>query len=74
MESNELNQEVTSSRARFPKPVDIYEAVSIFGPNIVASEGDEWKKYRKISAPVFSDVRVNQLSSVNLKVTWICLA
>jgi cytochrome P450 len=30
--------------------------ISVFGPNIVASEGEEWKKYRKIAAPAFSEV------------------
>jgi hypothetical protein len=28
----------------------------MFGANIVASEGEEWKKYRKIAAPAFSEV------------------
>ena len=49
-------QEVTSSRARFPKPVKEYQSLSFFGHNIIVSEGEEWKKYRKISAPAFSDV------------------
>ena len=49
-------QEVTASRARFPKPFEEYLALSFFGHNIVVSEGEEWKKYRKISAPAFSDV------------------
>ncbi|KAF8200949.1 cytochrome P450 [Pholiota molesta] len=48
-------KEVTSSRARFPKPVQHYSSLTFFGRNIVASEGAEWKKYRKISAPAFSD-------------------
>ncbi|KAH9998659.1 cytochrome P450 [Russula vinacea] len=48
-------KEITTYRARFPKPVYIYKAVSIFGANIVASEGEEWKKYRKISAPAFAE-------------------
>ncbi|KAJ3514321.1 hypothetical protein NLJ89_g2442 [Agrocybe chaxingu] len=56
----EAIKEVTSSRARFPKPVAMYEVLSLFGRNIVASEGEEWKKYRKISAPAFSD-RNNKL-------------
>jgi cytochrome P450 len=30
--------------------------LAFFGHNIVVSEGDEWKKYRKIAAPAFSDV------------------
>jgi len=53
-------KEVTSSRARFPKPVHHYKVLSFYGRNIVASEGEEWKKYRKITAPAFSD-RNNKL-------------
>jgi hypothetical protein len=30
--------------------------LTVFGPNIVASVGEEWKKYRKITAPAFSEV------------------
>ena len=43
-------------RARFPKPAREYEIVSVYGPNIIACEGEEWKKYRKICVPAFSDV------------------
>ena len=46
---------MTFSRSRFPKPVEQYKVLTFFGRNIVASEGDEWKKYRKIAAPAFSD-------------------
>lgn len=53
-------KEVVSYRARFPKPVKQYGALSFFGKNIVASEGDEWKRYRKVTAPSFSE-RNNQL-------------
>lgn len=49
-------QEVSSSRHLFPKPVYRYVLLTIFGRNIVASEGDEWKRFRKITAPAFSDV------------------
>jgi cytochrome P450 len=46
---------VASSRARFPKPVDLYTPLLVFGSNIVASEGEEWKRYRTIAAPAFSE-------------------
>ncbi|KAH9003544.1 cytochrome P450 [Lactarius hatsudake] len=48
-------KEVTTFRAKFPKPIDIYKALSVFGGNIVASEGEDWKRYRAISAPAFSE-------------------
>ena len=57
------SQEITTYRARFPKPVFRYKVITLFGPNIVASEGAEWKKYRKIAAPAFSEV-----------ISWLCLS
>ncbi|KAI9449696.1 cytochrome P450 [Russula earlei] len=48
-------KEVTTLRAKFPKPVYRYAILTVFGPNIVASEGAQWKKYRKITAPPFSE-------------------
>ncbi|KAF9054617.1 cytochrome P450 [Panaeolus papilionaceus] len=53
-------KEVNLSRARFPKPMHLYRTLALYGNNIVASEGDEWKKYRKICAPAYSD-RNNKL-------------
>ncbi|KAJ3966044.1 cytochrome P450 [Lentinula raphanica] len=53
-------KEVTLSRARFPKPVQQYKVISFFEDNIVTSEGDDWKQYRKVAAPAFSD-RNNKL-------------
>lgn len=48
---------MTAARSRFPKPVEHYAALSLYGPNIVASEHDEWRRYRRICAPSFSEVR-----------------
>ena len=58
-----LFQEVITYRSRFPKPVWRYKVLAFFGRNIVASEGEEWKKYRKISAPAFSDVSPRSLNN-----------
>ncbi|KAJ3552928.1 hypothetical protein NM688_g3893 [Phlebia brevispora] len=48
-------KEITMNRLRFPKPVWQYSVLTFFGRNIVASEFDEWKRYRKITAPAFSE-------------------
>ncbi|EKM52724.1 uncharacterized protein PHACADRAFT_126770 [Phanerochaete carnosa HHB-10118-sp] len=53
-------KEITASRTQFPKPVEQYAVLSYFGGNIVASEGEDWKRYRKIAAPAFSE-RNNRL-------------
>ncbi|EKM58126.1 uncharacterized protein PHACADRAFT_252187 [Phanerochaete carnosa HHB-10118-sp] len=48
-------REMTAARSRFPKPVEIYDILSLYGPNIVASEHDAWKRYRRICSPGFSE-------------------
>ena len=65
--SNFGTQEVTTSRAKFTKPLGFYATLTIFGPNIVASEGEEWKKYRKVVAPAFSEVSASHLLSREAK-------
>jgi hypothetical protein len=44
-----------------------YKPLTVFGPNIVASDGEEWKKYRKITAPAFSEVCPELRPSPNLE-------
>ncbi|KAJ3846377.1 cytochrome P450, partial [Lentinula lateritia] len=64
----ETIKEVMTSRARFPKPIKLYQPLSIFGENIVASEGEEWKRYRKIAAPAFSERNNNLIWEESLRI------
>ncbi|KAI0739086.1 cytochrome P450 [Daedaleopsis nitida] len=48
-------KDVIGARSRFPKPLGPYKILLAFGPNLVASEGDEWKRQRKLVAPAFSE-------------------
>jgi len=48
-------KEIVKSRVRFPKPVHLYTLLLAFGNNLVASEHDEWKKYRRIAGPSFTE-------------------
>ena len=43
-------------RTVFQKPTRQYELLNFYGRNIVSTEGDEWKKFRKLCAPAFSEV------------------
>ncbi|KDQ10985.1 hypothetical protein BOTBODRAFT_177679 [Botryobasidium botryosum FD-172 SS1] len=54
----EAIKEVTSSRATFQKPP--YKILEQYGPNVVTTENEEWKRHRKISQPAFSE-RNNRL-------------
>ncbi|KAI0760164.1 cytochrome P450 [Fomes fomentarius] len=48
-------KEIIGARARFPKPLSAYQILATFGSNILVTEGDEWKRQRKIAAPAFSE-------------------
>lgn len=52
--------QITSRRSDFPKPTWLYRSVDIYGKNIVSSEGESWRQYRKLASPAFSE-RNNQL-------------
>jgi cytochrome P450 len=47
--------QIAARRKDFLKPVEIYGIVDIFGVSILSSEGDNWKRHRKIVAPAFSE-------------------
>jgi cytochrome P450 len=44
----------------FPKPVLSYKFIALYGPNIVTTEQDDWKRHRRIAAPSFNE-RNNRL-------------
>ncbi|KAK7683817.1 hypothetical protein QCA50_013193 [Cerrena zonata] len=48
-------KDIMANRFKFPKPIEQYEALTPFGPHIVASEHEQWKKYRKVAAPAFTE-------------------
>ncbi|KAG9013346.1 hypothetical protein FRB93_000869 [Tulasnella sp. JGI-2019a] len=55
-------KDITTARNTFHKPVKMYQSISMYGNNMVASEGSEWSRYRKACASSFSDR--------NLQLVW----
>lgn len=39
----------------FVKPVEMMGMLNMYGPTVIATEGDESRRYRKIAAPSFND-------------------
>ncbi|KAI0676499.1 cytochrome P450 [Trametes maxima] len=56
----QVAKEIIGARARFPKPLVAYQLLTTFGSNILVTEGEEWKRQRKVAAPAFSE-RNNRL-------------
>jgi cytochrome P450 len=51
----EVIHQITQRRDDFPKPLESYEVLNIYGRNILSTEGIEWKKHRKITSPGFNE-------------------
>ncbi|KAI0409988.1 cytochrome P450 [Xylaria palmicola] len=51
----ELIHEITSRREDFPKPLEFYKILTMFGSNIVTTEGATWRMHRKVTAASFNE-------------------
>jgi hypothetical protein len=51
----EAAHQITSQRDVFPKSLESYRILAVFGENILTTEGNEWRKHRKVSAPGFNE-------------------
>ena len=47
--------QITNRRNDFPKALEVYETLRIYGTNVVTTEGYEWRRHRKIVSPPFSE-------------------
>ncbi|KAF2152478.1 cytochrome P450 monooxygenase-like protein [Myriangium duriaei CBS 260.36] len=47
--------QIATRRNDFPKPINLYTSVDIFGKNVVSTEGQIWRHHRKITSPPFTE-------------------
>ncbi|KAL9128415.1 MAG: hypothetical protein Q9217_002906 [Psora testacea] len=47
--------QITNRRTDFPKALEVYDTLRIYGSNVVTTEGLEWRHQRKITSPPFSE-------------------
>ncbi|KAF2802022.1 cytochrome P450 monooxygenase-like protein [Mytilinidion resinicola] len=51
----EVITQVTTRRNDFPKPLQMYKRLDIYGKNVVSTEGATWRQHRKMTAPSFTE-------------------
>jgi hypothetical protein len=51
----EVISQITTRRSDFPKPIEVYGSIDLYGKNVVTMEGSEWRRHRKITSPPFSE-------------------
>ncbi|KAF2834861.1 cytochrome P450 monooxygenase-like protein [Patellaria atrata CBS 101060] len=47
--------QITSRRSDFPKPIEMYRNIDIYGSSVVTTEGSVWRHHRKITSPSFTE-------------------
>ena len=47
--------QITTRRTDFPKALEVYGSLKIYGDNVVTTEGQTWRHHRKITSPPFSE-------------------
>ncbi|KAI0487071.1 cytochrome P450 [Xylaria cf. heliscus] len=47
--------ELLRRKSDFPRPLELYKLLDIFGPNLSTVDGRQWKKQRKITASCFNE-------------------
>lgn len=56
----EVITQITTRRNDFPKPLEMYTRLDLYGKNLVSTEGADWRMHRKLTAPSFGE-RNNEL-------------
>jgi hypothetical protein len=51
----EVISQITTRRNDFPKPIEIYGIMDMYGKNVVTVEGAEWRRHRKVTGAQFNE-------------------
>lgn len=47
--------QITRRRNDFPKPIEVYGSLDLYGKNVVSTEGNLWRHHRKAVSPPFNE-------------------
>lgn len=51
----EATVQITTRRNDFPKPIELYGSIDVFGKNVISTEGSIWRHHRKVTSPPFTE-------------------
>ncbi|KKA29027.1 hypothetical protein TD95_004046 [Thielaviopsis punctulata] len=54
-DSPQVIHQITHQRERFPKNSSVYAVMEQFGPNVLSTEGAQWRMHRKVMAVNFNE-------------------
>lgn len=59
--------QVFTRRKDFPKPARAYRPLEVFGPSVLTTNGDDWQRHRKLTAPCFNERTSNVVWDIATK-------
>jgi cytochrome P450 len=66
---------ITQTQAQyFPKPTHLYVILKYFGPSILVTEGQEWKRHRRATASAFSESLMRLVWTETQRLTMECFS
>ncbi|KAG8929205.1 hypothetical protein FRC01_004694 [Tulasnella sp. 417] len=49
---------MTSNRALFEKPIEMYDLLMLYGDNLLTTEGETWNRHRRLANPSFAETSI----------------
>ncbi|KIO32308.1 hypothetical protein M407DRAFT_215219 [Tulasnella calospora MUT 4182] len=49
---------MTSNRALFEKPIEMYDLLMLYGDNLLTTEGETWSRHRRLANPSFAEASI----------------
>lgn len=64
---------IYADRRLFPKPLHFYRVLASYGRSVLITEGDEWRKHRRVVGPAFTDStnELDWLETTRLTRLWM---
>lgn len=67
--SPEVIRQITARKDQFPKPLEQYGLLNLFGRNVVTTEGALWRYHRKLTAAGFNERNTALIFTESVKQT-----
>jgi cytochrome P450 len=63
----DIIKQICTNTKSVDKPVEIYSLLSFWGPNIITTTGNDWRKHRHHCNPAFSDFNIRSVTECSVK-------
>ncbi|KAG8953494.1 hypothetical protein FRC04_002336 [Tulasnella sp. 424] len=59
---------MTGNRVLFPKPIEMYDLLMLYGDNLLTTEGETWSRHRRLANPSFAETSIRYVWEQTLRI------